>query len=124
MVFDSFVPEVRPEFESVEESVGEKTADVGKDSKHYRRPPSSTETGQAFGEIIVIGEEGAFDGPDASEKEVGIRPLILGVGVGYILVTGGLGEVKDLYILNGVCFGKHGGIDDVSGQEADHGQDD
>lgn len=70
---------------SVKESVCKKTADVGQDSKYYRYPPNSTERSETFGEVIVVGEERAFDSPDAGEKEVGTRPHKLDVGICYCL---------------------------------------
>ncbi len=68
-------------------------------------------------------KEGAFDSANADEEEVCIYPLILGIGIRCSLTVTRLRDVKDVYILNSVCFRKHGGIDDIRCKQADHSQD-
>ena len=63
------------QLQPIQESICEKAADIRQDREHNDRPPESPIKRQALRQAIVERQERAFDGPGASEEQIGGRPL-------------------------------------------------
>ncbi len=75
LVDDSFIPETRLEFETIQETIGEQTTNIREDGKNNNRPPRFPKEWQALRQTIVKSQERAFHRPGTREEEIGKAPL-------------------------------------------------
>ncbi len=123
MVDDSFIPEP-PEFETIQETICEKTTNVREDGKNNNCPPRPPEERQALRQTIVKSQERAFHRPGTREEDIRKAPLGFRILSSYLFPIGRFRLMVILDALEDPGVVGFGAFKDVGCEKEDEGEDD
>ena len=124
LVDDSFIPETRLEFETIQETIAEQTTNIREDGKNNNRPPRPPVERQALRQTIVKSQERAFHRPRTREEDIRKAPLGFRILSCYLFPIRRFRLVEILDALEDPGVVSFGAFKDVGCEEEDEGEDD